>query len=632
MRTTATGLLLACLVGLSAIGAQSLDGAQSGGQQVAPVGVGSFSALDARRRRLIEGWVARFNETSGLSVAPGPFYDEKVRVSARTTFEAVTHALMTTPLTNEAGTGLGDALDLIERVDAVKGQVQGASSDHQFRMYVTLKSTALATLEQSQQFRRGADNTVFHQGYPMSFRARGGTPSIQVSIALDGRQADIDVDYRGSAFPVSLFNGHLTSANSDVRAGNNYDRHVNRWSGFDNWWRGFFGIRLDKAPEEPRAGDRGLIPATPRAGKKNVDVMARDFLQAWLVEGNIVEAMGYVSERAYACLALDAEDPASFDRGMAPFQLMNTLKAAKDALGPRSSLDSVVVGVRLTNPELKTITQPHHAQFVAYSVPDDVAAKFDCASRLNVGGARQVSRAYGTYSGTVFYIAGREGALARTGHTIAVLWAREGGYWKIVSWQSEPEEDDLPAPAVPSTGAPAPRIKAEPDLAQAARDFLERWLIQRDFDGAYRYLAPSSYDCYNLTRGPDRPPAGSPDEAARAIRAGLERAVEGIGRPRNIDAVVAAVDPSHPAIRLMDHPHARTFALVSVPNAFADADSCAARGRDARFSPTADYQSGRAYAMLLRFRTESGEAPVLRVLWLKDGDAWRIAAYQVVMP
>ena len=34
--------------------------------------------------------------------------------------------------------------------------------------------------------------------------------------------------------------------------------------------------------------------------------MVPDFLQAWLVEGNVVAAMGYVSERSYACLAQDA--------------------------------------------------------------------------------------------------------------------------------------------------------------------------------------------------------------------------------------------------------------------------------------------------------------------------------------
>ena len=76
------------------------------------------------------------------------------------------------------------------------------------------------TLARSQEFKRGADNTVFHRGYPTSYRQQGGTPSIQISIAPDGRRADMSglplLEFSGG-----LFNGHLTDANSDVRAGNN---------------------------------------------------------------------------------------------------------------------------------------------------------------------------------------------------------------------------------------------------------------------------------------------------------------------------------------------------------------------------------------------------------------------------
>ena len=50
----------------------------------------------------------------------------------------------------------------------------------------------------------------------------------------------MDVDYRSSKFPNSLVNGHLTAANSDIRAGN-YARHTKRWDGLVNWWEGFFG-------------------------------------------------------------------------------------------------------------------------------------------------------------------------------------------------------------------------------------------------------------------------------------------------------------------------------------------------------------------------------------------------------
>ena len=105
---------------------------------------------------------------------------------------------MTTPLTDAAGARLGglqDALALVGHVESIRGQVPGASGDHQFRIYVRLIPAALDTLARSQEFKRGVDNTVFHKGYPTNYRAQGGTPSIQISIAPDGHRADIDVDY-----------------------------------------------------------------------------------------------------------------------------------------------------------------------------------------------------------------------------------------------------------------------------------------------------------------------------------------------------------------------------------------------------------------------------------------------------
>ena len=99
-------------------------------QEQSPRFGGSYSALDARQQRLVDDWVARFNEVTGQKFEPAPFYDDVVRVSTKTTFQAIAHALMTTALTDAAGKPLGDALDLIERVDGVKGKVLATFSGH----------------------------------------------------------------------------------------------------------------------------------------------------------------------------------------------------------------------------------------------------------------------------------------------------------------------------------------------------------------------------------------------------------------------------------------------------------------------------------------------------------------------
>ncbi len=154
------------------------------GSQQQPVQFGGgYAGLDARRQHLVDNWVARFAKTTGQQVEPGPFYDDVLSLSAKTTFDAVTHALVTTRLTDRAGAALGDALALVAEVDTVRGEVAGAPSDRQFRMYVRLTDTAIDLLERSQQFRRGTDNSVYHKGYPINYRALG-VPSIQISIAL----------------------------------------------------------------------------------------------------------------------------------------------------------------------------------------------------------------------------------------------------------------------------------------------------------------------------------------------------------------------------------------------------------------------------------------------------------------
>ena len=586
---------------------------------------GAYSELQPRRQQLVDNWVARFTKLTKQSLAPGPFYDEILPLSTKTTFDAVTHALLTTSLTDASGASLGDALALVEYVEGVRGEVRGASGDRQFRIYVRLKDSALGTLKASREFKRGPDNAVFHKGYPISYRQQGGVPSIQVSVAVDGRRADVDVDYRSSSFPASMFNGHLSSANSDVRAGSNLERHDKRWAGLQNWWRSFFGIRIDRPEEAPESPSALSLPNVPRAGNKNIDVMVHDFLTAWLVEGDVMAAMGYVSPRASACVALQSDDPAAADLGMAPYQLLMNLKAAHDAVGPRASLDGLLVGMRLPAPELRVVRQPHHAQYVIVSVPDDVAARFDCESRLSLAETKQVPRAYGTYFGTTFYVAGRQNT------PVALLWAREGGYWKVVSWQAGTDDDATrtsdPAPAVNVVHVPV-----NPGFQQAVRGFLDSWLVRKDYDAAFRYLSPKSYACYDLVRGADEPAASSLEDAGRRLRLNLERAAQQIKGKRALDSIIEAAEPVHPAVRIMDHRDSAIYSLSSVPDALADVAECDARAQGAEVADGLPLEYGRAFGATVRFRMRDGAAPVLRTLWRQEDGAWRITAYGVESP
>ena len=236
-----------------------------------------YSDLAPEQKALVDDWFRRFSEVVRKPITAEEGYNN-LPVSTKTTFGAVTHALIHTTLTDQNGGVLGpSAIILIDRVDTVAGKIEGAGSDQQFRLYVVLKPNALELLAKSKEFARSGDNVTFHKGYPICFRSRNGVPSLQFSATKDGKRGDVDVDYRSNKFPASLVNGHLTAANSDVRAGDNDARHNQTWSGLSNWWRGFLGLPL--LVTSTGASD---VPSTEPAIKANAkpEVAVHDFLKS----------------------------------------------------------------------------------------------------------------------------------------------------------------------------------------------------------------------------------------------------------------------------------------------------------------------------------------------------------------
>lgn len=144
--------------------------------------------------------------------------------------------------------------------------------------------------------------TRSHVGYPESFRQIGTVPNMQFSVSEDGTEADIDVDYRSSRTPQALWNGHLTSADSDVRAGDNHDRHSSRWSGLVDLWREIFGNLPEKKRERPPAllsepdeRPTRLPPNRPPGSLiPELQDAAAEFLADWLVRRDIDEALEFV--------------------------------------------------------------------------------------------------------------------------------------------------------------------------------------------------------------------------------------------------------------------------------------------------------------------------------------------------
>jgi hypothetical protein len=376
--------------------------------QQAPAGAegpgSTYASLRPQPKRLVDDWFRRLSAVVQKPVDPAEGY-ENLPLSTRTTFNAVTHALLMTRLTDASGESLSDsAMDLVDRVDTVAGQILGSRSDQQFRIYVQLTPRALELLTRSKEFSRTVDNTVYHKGYPICFRSTGGTPSIQFSLSRDASRADIDVDYRSSMFPVSLINGHLTASNSDIRVGGNDAKHNQQWSGMQNWWRNLLGLPWAETHRLGTESDR-VIPAAPRRKGGTPSDAVHDFLSGWLVEQKPEEAIAYFADQSYACM--DVQDQMTTHRGVMSFLLLERMMAANAQIGKMSSLSDAIVGVAVSSERLKVIQQPRHATFVLYDVREDLAEEFKCVNRLDssrVSPKALKSQSFGKYIGAMFTI------------------------------------------------------------------------------------------------------------------------------------------------------------------------------------------------------------------------------------
>ena len=442
-------------------------------------------------------------------------------------------------MTGPDGKSLGTALDLIDAVEDIAGEVPEARGDRQFRIYVHLKPNAIETLGASQEFKRAGDNTHYHFGYPICFRMKGGPPSIQCSISRDGKRGDFDVDYRSSSFPSAAFNGHLSAANSDVRAGDNLDRHDGRWSGLTGWWQGLFSLPLQSSSTPDPTLGTFRIPPNPRISQKEgLDAAVNDFLTSWIIEQKPNLTVAYFSPRSFSCLEeMASKRGKPFEPGIVKAQLMVRLAAFNNKVGKPAKVEEVLENVKPWNPRLKPVKNRYESKFLLFAVPNDIAAAVDCAEQNAVEptpAKKEASKNYGDYFGSAFRLKAGDSK----GSTVYFLWSKEGNYWKIVALKTADEADPkmVATAATPATPKvpPMPRVNGDPKLIQAVQQFLSAWFVKQEYETALSFLSPKSYVCLDFSGDPAKKGL-APEQARKAILDGFEKGAQAIGKKANLD-------------------------------------------------------------------------------------------------
>jgi hypothetical protein len=391
-----------------------------------------FDDLAPRQKDLFGTYVQEYNGARNSQYTAEQVF-ARLTVSEQTTFYGHSHAAMHSPLTDRNGASMGTVIGCIAAVDRIAGQYTGKGGDEQFRLFVRLKPDTKEILDKSREFFAEEENTTYHIGYPHSYRQNGKEPNMQVSISEDGLRGDIDVDYRSSHSPQSLFNGHITAANSDVRAGDNPKAHNLRWPGLISWWQQIYGKLADGVPKEVDLMniDR-MAPPTPLppdrpsgASPDKIEDAAQEFLTDWLVRRQYDQALEFLSTRAYACLNVTKDAKGRpLDAPAARKELGALMTLATKRVGVKTDLTSAIVAFQPRNPNQVVLDQRFRREFTVGPLSAAVARPYFCnpASVPPEGPGAE-------YYGVIFSFR------VEGGGTLGLLWFRENGKWKIVSYQ-----------------------------------------------------------------------------------------------------------------------------------------------------------------------------------------------------
>ena len=590
----------------------------------------SYAALRPEQKRLVDEFVRRYNATTGTKLVPEQAYDN-ARLSVRTTFDAVTHALLNAKITDAQGKSLGQAIDLVDAVDEVMGEESGVGGDRQFRLYVYLKPNTVGILSQSQEFFRDKDNSVYHKGFPICFRLKNGPPSIQFSISRDKKLADVDVDYRSSGFPKALVNGHLTASNSDVRAGNNLDRHDGRWSGLNGWWRNVFGqLEAGVAPPKENATERiGRIPLNPGVkANQGIDKGAHDFLQSWLVKKEPNKSVAYFSRRSYPCLeAMPQNTRQSVSQGMVRLRTLMAMQKFSDNIGTVNSVGDVFEPADKWSQALKPAKNAYASEFRLVSLPADMAADEECIAISDADLSKQSKEKY-------FATAFRGKTGDGRNKVMSLLWVQEGDYWKIIAIRIEDSSDrdvvpkNAAAQAEPSVEEPR-SIAGDPAAVRDITQFYQTWVVKRDVTEASRFASPRSYQCL---------PAPSEEQKkltpVARIQSGLEQPLARISSGTNLSETMSSVQPVNDLLRPVQQENSNAFAMMAVPDQKANSFLCQQRHlpeASPELSP-ADAKYGTYYLTASRLNYGEEQSPALLLLWAKEQAGWKVLAWAVELP
>jgi hypothetical protein len=176
------------------------------------------------------------------------------------------------------------------------------------------------------------------------------------------------------------------------------------------------------------------LPPDRPAGASIVEVQdaIQEFLTDWLVRREYDEALQLVSDKALACALTDTGPAGEVQQSRQ--HLRDLLKQSSERLGTFGNLTDATDAVI---PWRKAFLVQKHAfqgEFTLVQAPDAFARAFQCQDRSDAAFTKAMddpNPTYGNYYGAVFRLKGA----ASQGGVIGLLWTKENGAWRLVSWK-----------------------------------------------------------------------------------------------------------------------------------------------------------------------------------------------------
>jgi hypothetical protein len=272
-----------------------------------------------------------------------------------------------------------------------------------------------------------------------------------------------------------------------------------------------------------------------------------------------------------------------------------------------------------------------------YDVREDLAEEFKCANRLDgsqVSPKALKSTAFGKYVGAMFVIKAKQQTAARM---VATLWQRESGYWKLISYEVDPEIDVSRVPNLRATvaaDAPLEYVPGDRDMVTAASNFMREWLVRKSIDKALEFIAPEALACVNLYRPDDVPAPSTPAATRELLKTGMARAAEAIGSVKRLDGAIVAPEVHHQALKLVKHAEGAAFVVASIPESVGVAADCARRRPDGEpdFSAAAATGYGTYYAAGFNVSNGNVDPATLWPVGPNVNASWRVGSYALLRP